>query len=109
MFLQLAIGVIIHNLDNASRKQTGLDENHAVIIRHWRRRVNCYPTKSSQNLRKRFWRASRPWFPRRKRFGRASSPWFPCRKLGKTNLTDAAWRSPANSAHRFFKVKVALP
>ena len=29
--------------------------------------------------------------------------------LGKTNLTDAAWQSPTNSAHRFFKVKVALP
>lgn len=29
--------------------------------------------------------------------------------LGKTNLTDAAWQSPTNSAHRFFKVKVELP
>ena len=28
---------------------------------------------------------------------------------GKTNLTDAAWMSPTNSAHRFFKAKVALP
>ena len=28
--------------------------------------------------------------------------------LGKTNLTDAAWQSPTNSTHRFFKVKVAL-
>ncbi len=29
--------------------------------------------------------------------------------LGKTNLTDAAWVCPTNVAHRFFKVKVALP
>ena len=27
--------------------------------------------------------------------------------LGIANLTDAAWQAPANSAHRFFKVKVA--
>ena len=29
--------------------------------------------------------------------------------MGKTNLTDAAWQSPTNSAHRFFKVKVEMP
>ena len=29
--------------------------------------------------------------------------------MGKTNLTDAAWQSPTNSAHRLFKVIVALP
>ena len=29
--------------------------------------------------------------------------------LGKTNLTDAAWVCPTNSAHRFFKVKVEMP
>ena len=29
--------------------------------------------------------------------------------FGKTNLTDAAWQSPTNSAHRFFKVKVEMP
>ena len=29
--------------------------------------------------------------------------------MGKTNLTDTAWQSPTNSAHRFFKVKVELP
>ena len=29
--------------------------------------------------------------------------------LGKTNLTDAARQSPANFAHRSFKVKVSLP
>ena len=29
--------------------------------------------------------------------------------LDKVNLTDAAWQSPTNSAHRFFKVKVELP
>ena len=29
--------------------------------------------------------------------------------MGNTNLTDAAWQSPTNSAHRFFKVKVEMP
>ena len=29
--------------------------------------------------------------------------------LGKANLTDAAWTSPTNAAHRFFKVKVEMP
>ena len=29
--------------------------------------------------------------------------------FGKTNLTDATWQSPINSAHRFFKVKVEMP
>ncbi|MBQ4199175.1 MAG: hypothetical protein II649_04765 [Kiritimatiellae bacterium] len=29
--------------------------------------------------------------------------------MGKTNLTDAAWLAPMNSAHRFFKVKVEMP
>ena len=28
--------------------------------------------------------------------------------MGKANLTDAAWQSPTDSAHRFFKVKVAI-
>ena len=29
--------------------------------------------------------------------------------LGKLILMGVAWQSPANSAHRFFKVKVELP
>ena len=29
--------------------------------------------------------------------------------MGKTNLTDAAWVCPTNTALRFFKVKVELP
>ena len=29
--------------------------------------------------------------------------------MGKANLADMAWQSPTNSAHRFFKVKVAFP
>ena len=28
---------------------------------------------------------------------------------GKESLTDAAWHSPTNAAHRFFKVKVEMP
>jgi len=28
---------------------------------------------------------------------------------GKTNLTDTAWQTPTNSAHRFFRVNVNLP
>ncbi len=28
---------------------------------------------------------------------------------GKTNLTDAAWHTPTNSASRFFKVTVDMP
>ena len=31
--LQFTVCVIVHNLDNASCEQTGLYENHAVIIR----------------------------------------------------------------------------
>lgn len=29
--------------------------------------------------------------------------------IGKTNLSDSAWSSPLNEAHRFFKVRVDLP
>ena len=29
--------------------------------------------------------------------------------MGKTNLTDAAWVCPTNSAHCFFKMKVEMP
>ena len=29
--------------------------------------------------------------------------------FGKTNLLDAVWTSPTNSAHRFFRVEVSLP
>ena len=29
--------------------------------------------------------------------------------MGKEKLPDAAWQSPANSVHRFFKLKVELP
>ena len=28
---------------------------------------------------------------------------------GKESLTDAAWHSPTNAAHRFFKVSVEMP
>ena len=40
MFLQFSISVIVHNLDDSLREQTGLNENHGHIIRHWRRCVN---------------------------------------------------------------------
>ena len=39
MFLQFTIGIVVHDLNDALREQTGFNENHANIIRHWRSRV----------------------------------------------------------------------
>ena len=109
MFLQFGVSIIIHNLDDSLRKQTGFNKKHACIIRHWRSPVNGDFAHFSNFLRAVILLTNDvphvSWTPNLNTNGEVRVYTV----MGKTNLTDAAWVCPTNAAHRFFKVKVEMP